>query len=107
VEPVVLDGQSLTIAGIVGVARYGASVALSDARDIRERIVKSRKVLIDKIEANKSVYGINTGLGESGTRHPIVSRSCCSTLNLMTSANSQQQQQQQQQPPTFSRHADE
>jgi Aromatic amino acid lyase len=68
-EPIVLDGQSLTVAGVVGVARYGASVALSDAPDIRERIVRSRSVLIGKIEANKSVYGLSTGFGGSGARH--------------------------------------
>ncbi|KAH9976197.1 phenylalanine ammonia-lyase [Lactifluus volemus] len=64
-ESIVLDGHSLTVAGVVGVARYGASVALSDAPDIRVRIVKSRSVLISKIEANKSVYGVSTGLGGS------------------------------------------
>jgi phenylalanine ammonia-lyase len=64
---VVLDGQSLTLAGVVGVARYGALVALSDAPDIRGRMVKSRSVLVDKVVANKSVYGVTTGLGGSGT----------------------------------------
>ncbi|KAH8994465.1 phenylalanine ammonia-lyase [Lactarius akahatsu] len=56
-KPVVLDGQSLTVAGVVAVARYGASVALNEAPEIR--------VLVDKVQSNKSVYGISTGLGGS------------------------------------------
>ena len=71
-EPVVLDGQSLTVAGVVGAARYGAFVALNDAPDIRERIAKSRSVLDGKVKANKSVYGVSTGLGGSGAHHTIM-----------------------------------
>jgi hypothetical protein len=73
-KPVVLDGQSLTIAGVVGVARYGTSVALDDAPEIRERMAKSRNVLVGKVQAAKSVYGVSTGLGGSGTRHALVFR---------------------------------
>ncbi|KAH9036146.1 phenylalanine ammonia-lyase [Lactarius pseudohatsudake] len=56
-KPVVLDGQSLTVAGVVAVARY--------APEIRERMAKSHSVLVDKVQSNKSVYGISTGLGGS------------------------------------------
>jgi phenylalanine ammonia-lyase len=63
---VVLDGQSLTVAGVVAVARYGASVALNDAPKIRERMAKSHSVLVNKVQTNKSVYGVSTGLGGSG-----------------------------------------
>lgn len=73
-EPVVLDGQSLTVAGVVGVARYGTSVALDDAPEIRERMAKSRNVLVGKIQGAKSVYGVSTGLGGSGTRHALLFR---------------------------------
>lgn len=68
----VLDGQSLTVAGVVGAARYGAFVALNDAPDIRERIAKSRSVLDGKVKANKSVYGVSTGLGGSGAHNTII-----------------------------------
>lgn len=66
-KPVVLNGQSLTVAGVVGVARYGALVALDDAPEIRERMAKSRSVLVGKVQGAKSVYGVSTGLGGSGT----------------------------------------
>lgn len=66
-----MDGQSLTIAGVVGAARYSASVALDEAPEIRERMAKSRNVLVGKVQAGKSVYGISTGLGGSGTCHTL------------------------------------
>ena len=61
----------MTIAGVVGAARYGASVALDEAPEIRERMAKSRSVLVGKVQAGKSVYGISTGLGGSGTCHTL------------------------------------
>jgi phenylalanine ammonia-lyase len=68
-----LDGQSLTVAGVVGVARYGASAELDEAPEIRERMAKSRDVLVGKVQATKSVYGVSTGLGGSGA-HPFTPR---------------------------------
>ena len=73
-KSIVLDGQSLTVAGVVGAARYGASVALNQAPEVRERMAKSRNVLVGKVQASKSVYGISTGLGGSGACHVLVSR---------------------------------
>ena len=55
------------MAGVVGVARYGTSVALDDAPETRERLAKSRSVLVGKVQGAKSVYGVSTGLGGSGT----------------------------------------
>jgi phenylalanine ammonia-lyase len=66
-----LNGQSLTVAGVIGVARYGALVTLDDVPETRERMAKSRNVLVGKVQAAKSVYGVSTGLGGSGTRHSL------------------------------------
>lgn len=55
-------------------ARYGTSVALDDAPEIRERMAKSRNVLVGKVQAGKSVYGVSTGFGGSGTRQALVFR---------------------------------
>ncbi len=71
-----MDGQSLTVAGVVGAARYGASVALDQSPENRERMAKSRDVLVDKVQANKSVYGVSTGLGGSGACHVLISCVC-------------------------------
>jgi hypothetical protein len=65
-KPVVLDGHTLTVAGVVAAARYGACVTLNESPKIRERMEKSRSVLVNKVQANKSVYGVSTGLGGSG-----------------------------------------
>jgi hypothetical protein len=75
-KPVVLDGQSLTVAGVVAAARYGACVTLNDAPKIRERMAKSHSVLVDKVQANKSVYGVSTGLGGSGARSQSILSFC-------------------------------
>ncbi|KAI9508541.1 phenylalanine ammonia-lyase [Russula earlei] len=64
-KPIVLDGQSLTVAGVIGVARHGASVALNDAPEIRKHMAESRKVLMGMVQSSKSVYGVSTGLGGS------------------------------------------
>jgi hypothetical protein len=71
---IVLDGHSLTVAGVIAAARYGASVALDQSPEIQERMAKSRDVLVEKVQANKSVYGISTGLGGSGACHALISR---------------------------------
>jgi histidine ammonia-lyase len=54
------------------VARYGTLVTLNDAPEIRERMAKSRNVLVGKVQGGKSVYGVSTGLGGSGARHVLV-----------------------------------
>lgn len=63
---VTLDGQSLSIPAVAAAARYNASVALSDTPTIRERIAKSRNLVVSKVDGGKSVYGVSTGFGGSG-----------------------------------------
>ena len=57
-----LDGKSLTIEGVVHVARSGTTVELSP--DAEERIRECRAMLERKLEAGEVIYGINTGIGE-------------------------------------------
>ena len=57
-----LDGGSLTIGRLAGVARDGASVSLAPAA--RKRIAASRAMLEEKIAAHEVMYGITTGIGE-------------------------------------------
>ena len=59
---VVLDGDSLTIERLVGVARNGAKVSLHP--DAEVRILKCRAMLEEKILAHEIMYGVNTGIGE-------------------------------------------
>ncbi|KAA1470566.1 phenylalanine ammonia-lyase [Dentipellis sp. KUC8613] len=69
-----VDGHSLSIPAVAAAARYNASVSLVDTPSIRERIQKSRNVIVDKVEGAKSVYGVSTGFGGSAdtrTNNPL------------------------------------
>lgn len=57
-----LDGNSLTLADVINVARGYDEVGLSDAG--RDQIVKSRKIVEKIVEEGTPVYGISTGFGD-------------------------------------------
>ena len=57
-----LDGKSLTIEGVVNVARNDGKVEIHP--DSLEKIKKFRAMLERKLEAKEIMYGINTGIGE-------------------------------------------
>jgi histidine ammonia-lyase len=61
-EPVILDGKSLTIDAIVGVARFGRPVEL--AAGARDRIQHCRRFVEERIAERAVMYGITTGIGE-------------------------------------------
>lgn len=74
-EPVVVDGQSLSVAAITSAARYGARVTLDGSSQIQERVAASQLALRSKIDNNTSVYGVSTGFGGSAdtrTDQPLV-----------------------------------
>ncbi|RXW24998.1 hypothetical protein EST38_g852 [Candolleomyces aberdarensis] len=64
-QTVVIDGHTLTTAGIVAAARHLAPVQLDESQHVKERVAKSRKVIADKVESGASVYGLSTGFGGS------------------------------------------
>ena len=57
-----LDGQRLSLAQVVAVARGQETVTL--ARSSRERVTQSRKVVEAIIAEGRTVYGVNTGFGK-------------------------------------------
>ncbi|MEY7849529.1 histidine ammonia-lyase [Natrarchaeobius sp. A-rgal3] len=59
---VVLDGETLTPADVVAVARDGVRVELS--AEARERVRESRRRVEDVVASGEPVYGLNTGFGE-------------------------------------------
>ena len=59
---ITLDGSSLTIEGVVRIARDREEVALDPAA--LERIRVCRAMLEDKLAAREIMYGTNTGIGE-------------------------------------------
>lgn len=61
-----VDGKTLSLAGVVAAARHHAKISLDDSASIKEKVVKSRKVIADKVASGASVYGLSTGFGGSG-----------------------------------------
>jgi histidine ammonia-lyase len=59
---VVLDGHSLTIEDLVGIARHRTPVEIDAGA--RARVDKCRSLLERKIQAREVMYGVNTGIGE-------------------------------------------
>jgi len=67
VSRILLDGESLTIEQVVGVARNKVEVGLSSAA--RTKVEASRAVVEGLLKERKPVYGVTTGFGAlSGTR---------------------------------------
>lgn len=61
-EIVVVDGSTLSIEKVVRVAREMARTSLSKAAE--DRLKDSRKALEELVKGGKTIYGINTGVGE-------------------------------------------
>ncbi|GGK52501.1 histidine ammonia-lyase [Haloarcula sebkhae] len=59
---VVLDGESLTPADVVAVARNGAPVTVAETA--RERIRESRERVESVLDSGEAVYGVTTGFGD-------------------------------------------
>jgi histidine ammonia-lyase len=57
-----IDGHSLTVDKVMQVSREGAIVGLSQAA--RDRMAESRKALEELIADGRTVYGVNTGVGD-------------------------------------------
>lgn len=62
----IVDGHTLSVPAVAATARFGAVVALDGSSEIRERVQKSRRIIVDKVNAQESVYGVSTGFGGSG-----------------------------------------
>ncbi len=67
-QPVVVDGYSLTVENIERVARYGAHAVLDDQGQTLERIRRSYQLNRQLVHSGKPVYGVTTGFGDSVNR---------------------------------------
>src|SRR5581483_4029825 len=65
-EHVRLDGRSLTIEDLLGVARHGRHAAVAPAA--LERMEASRDLKVDLIAREIPIYGVTTGFGDSAHR---------------------------------------
>jgi phenylalanine ammonia-lyase len=73
-KAIVIDGHNLSIPALVAAARHNAQVVLNGSAEVKTRIQRSREVIVGKVEASKSVYGVSTGFGGSGKSFPLCSR---------------------------------
>ncbi|KAJ3519344.1 hypothetical protein NM208_g14161 [Fusarium decemcellulare] len=64
-EKVILDGNSLDIASIIAVARFGIKPEISTDEELARRIALSVDALAEYLSHNYVVYGVNTGFGGS------------------------------------------
>ncbi|OCH89865.1 phenylalanine ammonia-lyase [Obba rivulosa] len=73
-KPIIVDGHTLSLPAVTAAARYGAPVLLDSSAQTKENVAKSRKVIVDKVNAETSVYGVSTGFGGSAdtrTNNPL------------------------------------
>lgn len=78
-----LDGQKLSLAQVVAVARDKEQVSLSPAA--RARVDQSRKVVEEIVAEGRTVYGVNTGFGKLSDVRIERSQLCELQLNLVRS----------------------
>ncbi|KAL1981121.1 hypothetical protein VTN96DRAFT_3055 [Rasamsonia emersonii] len=64
-EPVLIDGHSLTIPGVIAVCMYGAKAALTEDQRILDQVQQSVDFLDQELKRGRTVYGVNTGFGGS------------------------------------------
>lgn len=62
-KPVSIDGHTLSIADVVGIARHGVPASLSSESAVHKRIDDSVAFLESK--KHLSIYGVSTGFGGS------------------------------------------
>ena len=68
---ILIDGYNLSVPAVAAAARYNAPITLDDSAGVRERLQQSRDVIVAKMNAGKSVYGVSTGYGGSGECRPL------------------------------------
>jgi histidine ammonia-lyase len=61
-NPLAIDGNSLTLQDVVRVARERTAVRLDP--QARVRMQRVRDVVERKLESGEAVYGVNTGFGK-------------------------------------------
>lgn len=61
---VVLDGETLTVGGVVSVARHGAYATISE--ETKKKVEKARRTLQRFVDEGKVIYGVTTGFGALG-----------------------------------------
>jgi len=69
---IVVDGENLTIDGLIGVARRRVQVRLTDRQDVRSRIRASCDYVAQAVADGQAIYGVTSGFG--GMANHVISR---------------------------------
>jgi len=69
---VVVCGQGLTIAEVIGVARSGTEVRLTDSAEVLSRVRASCDYMTDALDHGDLIYGVTSGFG--GMANVLISR---------------------------------
>ena len=64
--PITLDGQSLTRAALITIARDMAAVTLHP--DALQRVRRTADFLADKVRCGEPIYGVTTGFGSNADK---------------------------------------
>ena len=65
-QPILLDGNSLTRDHLVAIARHGAGVALDQAQLLH--VQRAAEFLADKVDCGEPIYGVTTGFGSNADK---------------------------------------
>lgn len=83
-KPVTIDGYNLTIADVVAVARHGTKAELDASPEVRAKVERSMEAIDSKLASGRSVYGLSTGFGGSGTSRVYILPATFHSLHLST-----------------------
>ncbi|KAF9070284.1 L-Aspartase-like protein [Rhodocollybia butyracea] len=64
-DSVLIDGNSLDIAGVIAVSRRGSVPKLSDDKEVFLRVNRATIAVQDRLSEGSSLYGVTTGVGAS------------------------------------------
>lgn len=80
---IALDGQSLSLASLVAVARAGVATSLAPAA--RAEVQRSRDWVLSVLHGSRPIYGVNTGFGSLARVRIDPADSATLSLNLIRS----------------------
>ena len=83
-NPIAIDGASLTVEDVEAVARRGARVGLRADPGVRDRIARSYALNQELMGRGMPIYGVTTGLGDSVDRHIGLDRAARLQGNLIS-----------------------
>src|SRR5208337_4776664 len=83
ITEIIISGKELSVPQIVDVARGKVKIRLSEDPAFRNRIDRSRQMLLAALHQGTPVYGVNTGYGKSCDKRMDMEASLKNSLNII------------------------